>query len=415
MVRGERLGARLSLAVLALALGGCPLLVGLDGDFREVNATDDASKPPASDDAMTAPSRPAAGVTAGERHSCVWFEDGTAACWGNNGGGRLGDGTVESRPRPVDVQGLAGNVRAMAAGAVHTCAIVGGGQVQCWGTNDQGQLGDGTKTSSVRPVTVKGVSGATAIAAGGTHACALVGGGGLRCWGSRSGDQAANGTPDAGGLSGIACGDAFVCASGGRTVTCIGSGPGIGEGKFELQTGGPTEQEPNAPETFAAPRALGAGGAHGCVAFDGRPFCWGAGARGQLGDGEYADRDRLTEVVVGSPDASVTAFAGGAAHTCVLRTPGSLYCFGANDAGQLGPAAVTFATDGKSGPTGGWGGPLPPRSDEAPVVVAGVAAGGDHTCALLVDRSVRCWGANEDGQLGDGSRSSRGAAVRVAF
>lgn len=95
-------------------------------------------------------------ITSGEAHTCAVKENGTALCWGFNDGGQVGDGTRTGRNTPVAVQGLAGSVEAMGAGAYHTCARLNTGAIQCWGNNTYGQLGNGTNTNSLVPVTVVG-------------------------------------------------------------------------------------------------------------------------------------------------------------------------------------------------------------------------------------------------------------------
>ena len=109
-----------------------------------------------------------AGITAGVRHSCALTIAGGARCWGADNGGALGDGTATRRYRPVDVSGLGGGVAALAAGYDHSCALMIGGGVKCWGYNTSGELGDGTTTDRWRPVDVSGLTGGvSAIAAGG--------------------------------------------------------------------------------------------------------------------------------------------------------------------------------------------------------------------------------------------------------
>ncbi len=115
----------------------------------------------------------AVAISAGTVHACAVTTDGGVKCWGGNNddrlgdGGRLGDGSRESSLVPVDVVGLGSGVSAIAAGTFHTCAVTTEGAVKCWGGNDDGQLGDGSRESSLVPVDVVGLgSGVSAIAAG---------------------------------------------------------------------------------------------------------------------------------------------------------------------------------------------------------------------------------------------------------
>src|SRR5947208_2205757 len=101
-------------------------------------------------------------------HACHVVNDGTVRCWGNNGFGQLGDGTTTGRLTPVTVSGLT-NAVAIAGGSNHTCALLAGGTARCWGDNGFGQLGDGTTTNLLTPVTVSGLTNAVAIAGGSNH------------------------------------------------------------------------------------------------------------------------------------------------------------------------------------------------------------------------------------------------------
>jgi alpha-tubulin suppressor-like RCC1 family protein len=126
----------------------------------------------------------ATAIAVGFDHSCALTAGGGVNCWGFNGWGQLGDGSITSRSTPGGVSGLASGVVSIAAGQAHTCALTTGGGVKCWGDNSSGQLGDNSTTYRVTPVNVLGLaSGVMAIAAGEYHTCALTTGGGVKCWG----------------------------------------------------------------------------------------------------------------------------------------------------------------------------------------------------------------------------------------
>ncbi|CAB4878412.1 MAG: hypothetical protein F2799_05855 [Actinobacteria bacterium] len=132
-------------------------------------------------------------ITAGVAHSCVVISGGTIKCWGYNGWGTLGNGTTTDSSLPVSVSGIT-TATQVAAGDYYSCALLTGGTVKCWGENTVGQLGDRTTTDSHVPVGVTGITTSTQITAGNRHSCALLSGGTVKCWGSNNGGQLGDGT-----------------------------------------------------------------------------------------------------------------------------------------------------------------------------------------------------------------------------
>ncbi len=327
----------------------------------------------------------AAGAGWVSSHTCAILADGTVRCWGANDVGQLGDGTLhrdcgwneddqsDCSPTPVAVLGIT-TASAIAAGGLHTCAILADRTVRCWGANLSGQLGDGTTTDRPAPVAVVGITTATEIAAGIAHTCAVLADGSVRCWGGNRLGQLGDGT-----------------LTGRTTPVAV---PGI---------------------TTAI--AIAAAGNHTCALLaDGTIRCWGSNYAGQLGDGTLthqvcpADQDTADcspRPVTVRRITTATAIAVGVLHGCAVLTGDTLRCWGSNASGQLG--------DGT-------------RTDRpAPVAVLGlatataIAAGDDefngagHSCAILADETVRCWGSNEFGQLGDGWTTYRSTPVAVVF
>jgi len=349
-------------------------------------------------------------VAAGHRHTCALTDTGAVKCWGENASGGVGDGTTINRSAPVDVPGLSGGVKAVEAGAGHTCALLESGAVQCWGWNPNGQLGNGTTVDSRLPVEVSGLPApAEAIAAGDQHTCALLKGGSIACWGANASGQLGNGTRTrsgapvvVGGLSAavaLTAGGAHTCALlTAGDVKCWGDDQSgqLGDGGYDNQT------DPVAVSGLTGEvDSIVAGFSHTCAVMkDSRILCWGWNTEGQLGDGTVKSR-RLPGAVAG--------YTGGAAgisvgwsNACALRlTGGGIKCWGLNGGGQLGNG--TYADSGSPEEVSGLGGGR-----------ISVAVGGAHVCALSATGGVKCWGRNDRGQLGSGTNSDQNTPVDVA-
>ena len=140
-----------------------------------------------------------AAVTASGLHTCgLTIVTGAAYCWGANGSGQLGDGTMTNRSSPVLVQAPAGvSLAAVGAGDFHTCGVTATGAAYCWGANGSGQLGDGTNTTNrLTPVLVQAPAGVSfaAVTAGAVHTCGVTAAGTAFCWGRNVEGQLGDGT-----------------------------------------------------------------------------------------------------------------------------------------------------------------------------------------------------------------------------
>ena len=230
-------------------------------------------------------------VAVGATHKCFITSAGNVRCAGNNSAGQLGDGTGTSNPAPVLVIAAAnganiGNVVALAAGANHTCALITGGNVLCWGA----------VTQSNSAVPMPAVSTAVALAAGEGAPCVLLADGTVQCWAG-----AAAGTPPqtVAGLSGVtslAIGSQHACAVLGDTrVKCWGTGL-MGNGNVSE-----TQPTPQFVGGLTGVRALAAGFQHTCALRNDRSMvCWGSNNEGQLGTGDTASRTTPSAVLGGA-------------------------------------------------------------------------------------------------------------------
>jgi alpha-tubulin suppressor-like RCC1 family protein len=391
----------------ALTSGGGVKCWGWNDDGQLGDGTFTSRKMPADVNGLTSG---VIAIAAGGSHSCALTSSGGVKCWGKNASGQLGDGTTIQRSTPMDVVGLTSGVIAVAAGGSHTCALTIGGEIECWGWNDFGQLGDGTTIQRSTPVDVSGLTiEITAIAAGGSHTCALTMGGKVACWGANEDGQLGDGTTiqrsipvdvngPTSGVTIITAGDYHTCvltSSGG--VKCWGWNE-------DGQLGDGTTTSRSVPVDVAGltsgVTAIAAGYYHTCVlTSSGGVKCWGWNGDGQLGDGTTIQRS--TPVDVSGLTSGVTAIAAGDEYTCALTSGGGVKCWGANGDGQLGDGTTTQRSTpvDVSGLTSG---------------VTAITAGGWHTCVLTTGGGGKCWGANWNGQLGDGTTTQRSAPVDVS-
>ncbi|MBN2196904.1 MAG: RCC1 repeat-containing protein [Polyangiaceae bacterium] len=368
------------------------------GDNGEGQLTDAANDAPSSPTPIQVNVPPATAIVAGGAHTCAILADSTVRCWGDNGGCQLGGGNWEQPPGPVTVVDIVGDLQGVAglsAGSYHTCALLEGGAVTCWGAGPYGQLGDGTFPSSrCIPTTPTPLTSATSLTAGEYFNCALLADGAVTCWGSNDYGELGNGTfasyfspVEVAGLEGatmVAAAWQFSCAlEETGSVSCWGQNE-----DGQLGNGSRTRtSHPVAVSAISSATEIAASGGHACAVLRGGTLaCWGENANGQLGDGSYTVRD--TPVPVQSLDAAVKV-ALGFNHACALLDDGSISCWGDNGAGQLG----SNTTDGQPSPT--------PVTVATITDVSMIAANAYHSCAIA-GGSVYCWGSDEYEQLGDG-------------
>jgi alpha-tubulin suppressor-like RCC1 family protein len=352
-------------------------------------------------------------IDVGDTHACALLDSGGVQCWGDNSRGQLGNRTLESSDTPVDAEGLDSGVIAIATGGHHSCSVLEGGGVKCWGFNSDGELGDGTNDLRTTPVEVTGLSEKVAkIEAGDNYTCAILTNGGLQCWGNNFYGQLGiksdvdNARPVnviglSKGVRGISAGRGHMCALLDTDVLkCWGHN---GRGQLGVgQTG--SSNAYSEPVTVRwrlnGITDIAAGGLHTCVKFNnGGLKCWGSNEFGQLGNGttksspDPVDVVGLSEVLAThTPIPHYKAIA--LARQCVLTSRGGVMCWGANTSGILG--------DGTD------------LDSNIPVMVEGLSSGVTAitsaygiACAITTTGGLKCWGYNAYGQLGDGTTTSR--------
>ncbi len=333
-------------------------------DVMDAEDVEDADE----EEAGCPPGPPLVGVesiAAGARHTCALMIGGGVKCWGLNDSGQLANETMADSPLPVDATGFSEDtVSAIALGHHHACAILdSSGGLRCWGYNEYGQLGDETSENRSTPVDVVGLSsGVISVAAGENHTCAVLDTGLVYCWGLNS----------------------------------------VGQ----LGTGDTTHWYIPAPVDIAPDSATSVStfGDHTCVLLDsGRVTCWGYNEHGQVGDGTmglgHFSADPVAVEINTEHDLleDAAAIAVGGFHTCVLTTTGGVKCWGDNTHGEIG---------------------LDPLEDEYSLYqvdvtglemgVGSIDCGTDQCCAVMeADGAVKCWGAGYVGQLGDGNYIDR--------
>ena len=293
-------------------------------------------------------------VAAGFGHSCAIGADGRAACWGSNDNGQLGDGSFDSRTTP-EVVASDLTFTQITSGLRHTCGLTTGNEIQCWGANTQGQLGDATTQPRSAPVRINSAVSFRQVSAGRDHTCGISNSRAVLCWGSNTDGQ-------------------------------------VGDG---------SRQRRNSPIMVDIPgqvATLAVGWTHTCaLTADGAAWCWGKNDQGQLGDGTTGTRPIPSRV---SFEGQLVSIAAGAGHTCAVAANGEVWCWGQNTHGQLGSGGTTAS--------------LTPRIVSTGMPFTNVVAGAWFTCGRARDTTVWCWGQNQDGQLGDGTTSNRSVPVRTS-
>jgi alpha-tubulin suppressor-like RCC1 family protein len=347
-------------------------------------------------------------LSAGFKYTCGISKTGAAYCWGFGVNGNLGNDTLsyngDGHPFPLLVSG-ATSFSTISIGNWTSCALTKGGVAWCWGANYEGEVGDGTTSDRTVPSAIAGGATYRSVSTGSDHACAVREDATVVCWGAGYFGQLGTAPPS-------------ICPGAGAEVPCATSPIAVQGGLHFSSVSAALE--------------------HTCgIADTGEAYCWGANDANQLGTmsagtcvilgGE--SRPCSTVPVLVSGTTRFASIRAGFRHTCALTSAGQAYCWGANDAGQLGnpgadsvtPAPLPVAggltfteissgNDATCGLTtagdvycwGGWFGANGPSLVKGGHQFRSITVGFDHACGLTALGAAYCWGNADKGQLGNG-------------
>ena len=355
-----------------------------------------------------------------EATSIATPEETGILAWGVNSSGRLGigDGSVTSKRSPVSIAGGITDwiqVSSSRAFGRHTLAISAGnfGKLFAWGVNGNGQLGDGTTTGRISPVSLTGLasnSGWRDISAGAYHSGAIYGTGTLLCWGSNSrgelGDNTTTGRSLAVSVVGGFTDWKQVSCGLNHTMGLRANGTLWGWGYNALgQLGNNTTTNRSSPVSvvggFTDWVQVSAARLHTlAIRANGQLWSWGNNDYyGTLGDGTVSNRSSPVSVVGGFID--WVQVSGSTSHNAGLRSNGQIWSWGGNSSGQLGDGTTTK----RSSPVSLVGG----ITDWVQVSTGGRA----FTSAIRANGTAWAWGYNSSGQLGDDTTTNRSSPVSI--
>jgi len=339
----------------------------------------------------------ASAISAGGDHTCALLFDHRVVCWGYNKYGALGNGRRVNSSTPVPVSGIA-NASAIGAGGEESCALLFNRKVECWGNTDFEHLSRTVKptTNSTTPVGIRGLSDVMQVSPGEHHACALLYNHRAVCWGF-------NGWAELGGGKAYRSSSTpvpvkvitrAIAISAGYTHSCALLSGGTAKcwgfnGDGELGNGKTTNSATPVPvKVITNAIAISAGNDYTCALLSSRRVkCWGLNTWGLLGIGNSSSSTPFPTPRQVKGITNATAIGAGSDHTCALLSDGTVKCWGYNDHGQLGNGKTT--------------------SSSTPVLARGIrhataiSVGSSHSCALLSGGTVKCWGYNGDGELGN--------------
>lgn len=372
--------------------------------------------------------QPAVFLVAGAAHACAMTASGDVSCWGRNDVGQLGYGHTDAigDDEPAATHGVVdvgGPVVSLTAGQRHTCAILDKGSIRCWGYggdlalgNGNGKdytVGDDETPADMYDAIIYSNSPFVQLAAGDHHTCMRTEEGSIKCWGDSPEGALGYGyaTQTGGWLGNVPIGEDASFLVAGAEHTCAVVEGGLvrcwGEAKALGYGGDNNIGDDEAPSEFPALSVgapvtqLAAGDRHTCaLTTAGTVHCWGLGHGGVLGYGSTQSVDSATLAGVVNVGGVAVQVAAGQSHTCALLLDGSVRCWGDGTSGALGYGNTHDIGDNEAPATAG--------AVELPEPVTQIVAGTEFTCALLASGAVQCWGSGLDGRLGYGHDQSVG-------
>lgn len=422
----KQLGVATGLLLLSIMLAGCINASQTNPDNPTTTpetSTTDTANTSFEPEARTIPAIGFKVLSSKASHACLIknSNDGLS-CWGANESSQLGAAhTIDSstfgepaRDRDwIDIS----------AGYDHTCGIEDRAvedpsnpasdlhfqRLVCWGNNAVGQIGNGTTITQASQFDIQETFEWVYASAGNQHSCAIREEGTLWCWGDNSNSQLGNiittefTLPSQVGIDNdwyrVEASNQFTCGI--KTIATENEGEIVCWGlnnNYQLGTGDTTTRvlatpisAINTPNTSW--KQLTSGSEHSCAlkSTNGAIYCWGDNTYGQIGDGSIAP-STVPKQINNSNTGAITSWkdvSAGQHHTCAIANSNDLYCWGNNDAGQLGINSTAHqATPVKIEHTTGW---------------QDVESGGSHTCAVDETLDIYCWGLNVRGQLANGA------------
>ena len=351
-------------------------------------------------------------IAAGTYNSCAILENQSMVCWGDNEYGQLGDGTTDGSAVPIYVNVAANETPVeVTVGQVTACALMESGNIYCWGSGYYGKMGNGEPWSDdyvnteMRQVLLPEGQGGQTVSISGGHICTILDNGDVYCWGrGNQGQLGYGGTsnrnipakvnlPGQRSAIAISTGTYMTCA-----ITTDGMGYCWGENDEGQLGNGTTNSRRTTPVEVLFPSgytpvSISAGDDFSCALMDNRKvMCWGENNDGRLGQGPLATDDETTPVWVIMGDSETAHFLDiGTKSACMILDSGETKCWGTNEEGQIGQGD----TDLDFYPT--------PTEVNGNHDFVALSINSDTICAITSDAEGYCWGDNEAGQIGRGS------------